>query len=474
MAFNHLYVVSLDNANATPDINSPYGATYRFRSNGIATAQTRDISQSPPLTEFWFATGTRGGVITWNLQGMLGTTGFTPGNVNSIFGRTGNIVPQSGDYNAGQISTTPFGNFPATNQNSLNQEIANALGHTNNFVGKTVFGNNTPSYSSQVYVQNGDSLLTAIGKLDSGLNAVTGNVGNIDLSTKADKTTQIITPAAGAITGGGDLSANRTLSVNIPGVAALGQPPVDGDRFLIHSTQANALRTVTLAELLNNISSGLSYQGSWNPSTNTPTLNDSDAVSNGTYYKSSGSGTVNLGSGDISFNEGDWLIHNGDRWEKLSQTEQVSSVFGRIGAVVAGNGDYNAGQITVNASAFNNNLTASDDTVQKVAAKVDALDLTQRSITYNTTSQTGAIAVAVDTFYMNCNPNGSHDYTFPTASEGDLIGFRIRGTSDVIIPRFVGIIEGNENVFVDSDGDYTFVYAGGQWVATLGGVNYVY
>jgi hypothetical protein len=254
----------------------------------------------------------------------------------------------------------------------------------------------------------------------------------------------------------------------------LGHPPVDGDRFIVQSTEAGAIRSVTLSEILNNVTSGLDYKGSWNPSTNTPTLNDTDDVTNGAYYKTSENGTVNLGSGDIAFNQGDWVIHNGDRWEKLTQTDQVNSVFGRLGAVMAQNGDYNAGQITVDASAFNTNLTASDDTVQKVAAKVDALDLTQRSITYNTTSQTGAIAVAVDTFYMNCNPNGSHDYTFPTASEGDLIGFRIRGTSDVIIPRFVGIIEGNENVFVDSDGDYTFVYAGGQWVATLGGVNYVY
>lgn len=51
----------------------------------------------------------------------------------------------------------------------------------------------------------------------------------------------------------------------------------------------------------------------------------------------------------------------------------VASVFGRIGTVVATAGDYTAAKVTVDASGFDGNLAATDNTVQKVAQKLDDL-----------------------------------------------------------------------------------------------------
>jgi hypothetical protein len=51
----------------------------------------------------------------------------------------------------------------------------------------------------------------------------------------------------------------------------------------------------------------------------------------------------------------------------------VASFEGRVGAVTATAGDYQASEITVDASGFNGNLTTADNTVQKVAQKVDDL-----------------------------------------------------------------------------------------------------
>ena len=76
---------------------------------------------------------------------------------------------------------------------------------------------------------------------------------------------------------------------------------------------------------------GLSYQGSWNASTNTPTLVSSVGV-NGYYYIVSVAGSTNL-DGVTDWQIGDWAIYNGSVWQKIDQTNLVSSVNGQVGVV---------------------------------------------------------------------------------------------------------------------------------------------
>lgn len=61
---------------------------------------------------------------------------------------------------------------------------------------------------------------------------------------------------------------------------------------------------------------GENYKGSWDASTNTPTLIDGVGLS-GDNYKVSVSGSQNLGSGTIAFTVGDLVIYNGTIWEKI-------------------------------------------------------------------------------------------------------------------------------------------------------------
>jgi len=90
----------------------------------------------------------------------------------------------------------------------------------------------------------------------------------------------------------------------------------------------------TLASLqaqISAISGGLSYQGTWNASTNTPTLTSSSGTSN-YYYVVSVSGSTNL-NGITDWVTGDWAIYNGTAWQKIDQTNLVISVAGRTGAI---------------------------------------------------------------------------------------------------------------------------------------------
>ena len=76
---------------------------------------------------------------------------------------------------------------------------------------------------------------------------------------------------------------------------------------------------------------GVMYEGTWNASTNTPTITSS-VGSKGDYYIVATAGNTNI-NGITSWNIGDWIIFNGSTWDKVDNTDAVSSVNGYTGAV---------------------------------------------------------------------------------------------------------------------------------------------
>lgn len=90
--------------------------------------------------------------------------------------------------------------------------------------------------------------------------------------------------------------------------------------------------TVPLSQIPASIQGGVSYQGAWNASTNSPTLTSS-VGSKGYYYVVSTAGSTNL-NGVTDWNIGDWAIFNGTVWQKIDNTDAVTSVNGLTGTVV--------------------------------------------------------------------------------------------------------------------------------------------
>ena len=76
----------------------------------------------------------------------------------------------------------------------------------------------------------------------------------------------------------------------------------------------------------------LNYQGTWNATTNTPTLTSSVGTK-GYYYVVDVAGTTNL-NGITDWQIGDWAIFNGSVWQKVDNTDAVTSVNGFVGTVV--------------------------------------------------------------------------------------------------------------------------------------------
>jgi hypothetical protein len=119
--------------------------------------------------------------------------------------------------------------------------------------------------------------------------------------------------------------------------------------------------SIDYATAWGNVTGGLSYQGSWNASTNTPTLTSSVGT-NGNYYIVSVAGSTNL-NGITDWLIGDWAIFNGSVWQKIDQTNTVTSVNGQIGAVSIAYADL-AGAIPT----WNQNTTGTAANVTGVVA----------------------------------------------------------------------------------------------------------
>ena len=72
------------------------------------------------------------------------------------------------------------------------------------------------------------------------------------------------------------------------------------------------------------VAGGLSYQGTWNASTNTPTL-ASGVGTNGYYYIVATAGSTNL-DGITDWQVGDWLMFNGTVWQKIDQSDVIQTI----------------------------------------------------------------------------------------------------------------------------------------------------
>lgn len=116
------------------------------------------------------------------------------------------------------------------------------------------------------------------------------------------------------------------------------------------------------------IGSSLSYLGTWNAASNTPTILSGVGV-NGQYYKVSvaGASTIN---GISSWSIGDWIIYNGNAWQNVPNSDQVNSVNSRTGNVVITKSDVGLSNVN-NTSDLNKPLsTAAQSALNLKLSKV--------------------------------------------------------------------------------------------------------
>jgi hypothetical protein len=135
----------------------------------------------------------------------------------------------------------------------------------------------------------------------------------------------------------------------------------------------------------------MSYKGTWNVATNTPTLADGTGVQGNVYLVTVG-GTRNLGSGSLTYQVGDWVVHNGTIWEQSPSGDDVLTVFGRIGNVVAASGDYTALQVN-NVPSGNLAATNVQGALNELQSDIDTR-ATSSSLSTHTGSSSGVHGVS--------------------------------------------------------------------------------
>ena len=97
-------------------------------------------------------------------------------------------------------------------------------------------------------------------------------------------------------------------------------------------------RALVTADLPAAVMGGMVYQGTWNATTNTPAIPAAAAGNKGYYYKVATAGTTSI-DGIAEWAIGDWIVSNGTTWDKIDNTDSVSTVAGRTGAVVITSAD---------------------------------------------------------------------------------------------------------------------------------------
>jgi hypothetical protein len=131
----------------------------------------------------------------------------------------------------------------------------------------------------------------------------------------------------------GNGTADMTASATIPNtdITGLGTASTKDAGAALGVATLDAGGKVPVSELPAAVLGALSYQGTWNASTNTPTLTSSTGTK-GYYYVVAVAGSTNL-DGITDWLVGDWAVYNGAVWQKVDNTETVTSVNGQTGAV---------------------------------------------------------------------------------------------------------------------------------------------
>jgi len=242
------------------------------------------------------------------------------------------------------------------------------------------------------------------------------------------------------ITGLGTMSTQNANNVAITGGSMSG---VNISDYVATATKgvANGVAsldgsgTVPVSQLPAAVLGALSYQGTWNASTNTPTLTSSVGTK-GYYYVVNVAGSTNL-NGITDWVVGDWAVYNGSVWQKVDNTDAVTSVNGYTGTVNLTYTDVGAfpatsttgsGNVVLATGATQANPTISNyenftpTTAPSYSEGRVWYDSTEKALAFYNDSSSIAVHISQDLIFKVINntgstiPNGSPVYITGTSS----------------------------------------------------------
>lgn len=236
------------------------------------------------------------------------------------------------------------------------------------------------------------------------------------------------------------LSAAQTVNGQSPdGSGAVTITPSQIGTYGVAPLDSNS--KISTVYLPDSILGSVDYKGTWDASTNTPTLPDPTTVK-GWYYVVSTAGTQ-FGK---TFVVGDWVISNGVIWDKVEAQDAVVSVNGKIGIVVLNAADVGALALTGGSVSGNITMTGGS-TVTGLAAPVANSDAATKLYVDTVASSLGTVTsidvISNDSSVLTATggpvtASGTVTLDFATQAAGKI--FAGPGTGSAAKPTFRSLV----------------------------------
>ena len=184
----------------------------------------------------------------------------------------------------------------------------------------------------------------------------------------------------------------------------------------------------TVSSVVNAIGA-LNYKGTWNASTNNPTLTSSVGTK-GDYYVVSVAGSTNL-DGETLWGVGDWAVFNGSTWQKVDGGDSGNFVNISVSALTGymyANGTANVSASTTIPSANVSGLgTMSTQNANAVAITGGSISGTNVSSS-NVTITGGSINVQTTNHTANVSANATYGTSSLLLVPQGFLSFDLNGT----------------------------------------------
>jgi hypothetical protein len=316
---------------------------------------------------------TLGGTLVLTSGQVTDGLGYTPYNATNPAGYTTNVgtvtsVAGTGTVNGltltGSVTTSGSLTLGGTLGNIANSQLTNSaitINGTSTALGGSISVGTVTSVAALTLGTSGTDLSSSVANGTTTpvvtLNVPTASAANRGALSPSDWSTfnakqaalvsgtNIKTVGGASLLGSGDVG---TIGLAYGGTGATTESGARtalglGTAAVLNAAVANGVATldgsgtVPTSQLPGAVLGGLNYQGTWNASTNVPTLASSTG-SKGYYYVVSTAGSTNL-NGITDWKIGDWAVYDGTAWQKVDNTDAVSSVNGYTGAVVLSTSD---------------------------------------------------------------------------------------------------------------------------------------
>lgn len=203
------------------------------------------------------------------------------------------------------------------------------------------------------------------------------------------------------------------------------------------------------------VTGALVYQGTWNASTNTPTL-ASGVGTKGYYYVVSVAGSTNL-DGITDWQVSDWAVFNGTAWQKVDNSEvvyvsNVATGTGLTGGPITTTGTISIANTAVTAGTYGNASYTSQVTInaqgQITNAQNVAISIASGNVTgLGTMATQNANAVVITGGTINSVTENASTYTNVSISSGNAtltnVNATLTNTANVQVRSLTGYVYAN-------------------------------